>query len=113
MYRKTEATQGQLGFGEKKYGHVVNSTTNPHIQATKIGGRKEACRGISSTHSFQKCGVFTICQTFSKDIFLPVTKLLTLEKCVSCHLEITATQGVRRPAYRLRLISDITRKVIS
>ena len=89
MYRKTEATQGQLGFGEKKYGHVVNSTTNPHIQATKIGGRKEACRGISSTHLFQKCGVFTICQTFSKDIFLPVTKLLTLEKCVSCHLEIT------------------------
>ena len=41
-----EAIWGQLGFGEKKYGHVVNSTTNPHVQATNIGGKKEAGRGF-------------------------------------------------------------------
>lgn len=80
---------GTAGFWRKKYGHVVNSTTNPHIQATNIGRRKEASRGISSTYSFQKFWVLTVCQTFSKDIFLPVTKFLKLEKYVSCHSEIT------------------------
>ena len=44
---------GTAGFWRKKYGHVVNSTTNPHIEATNIAERKEASRGISSTYSSQ------------------------------------------------------------
>lgn len=98
---------------KKKYGHVLNSTTNPPIQATNIVGGKEAARGILRMHSFQKISVPILCQLFSKDASPSASKLLTQEKHVSCLLEVSVWfKGLETPACHLPLMYKITRKVI-
>lgn len=96
MYRKTEATQGQLGFRGKNYGHVVNSTTNPHIQATNIGRRKEASRGFHHACIPEMLSAYCMSDIFQRYFPARDRTAHTREICFLPLRNHCATQGARK-----------------